>query len=179
MSRLLLFAVLLCATGASAADSASGKIYRTTDAQGNVVFTDTPPASADTAEQVQLRQTNTTPPPPARPAAATDNETEEAVSRSVSITSPPDETSIPMGPGNFSVAAQVEPSLAPDESLQLYLDDMPWGAPQQAAAWDLTNVFRGAHDVTVAVIDSEGEQLTKSEPVRVYIHRPSINFRNR
>jgi hypothetical protein len=184
MSRLLLLAVLLGpllgATEASAAETASGKIYRTTDAQGNVLWTDTPPANAAAAERVELQQTNTAPPPPSRPAVAAPSDNDaDAVSHSVSIASPPDETSLPMGPGNFSVTAQVKPSLGPDESLQLYLDDMPWGGPQQAASWDLTNVFRGAHDLTVAVLDGDGQQLTKSEPVRVYVHRPSINFRNR
>ena len=45
MSRLLLLILLLFPLG-SVADT----VYRTTDAQGNVVFTDTPPANATPAE---------------------------------------------------------------------------------------------------------------------------------
>jgi hypothetical protein len=55
------------------------------------------------------------------------------------------------------------------------MDGTPWGEPQQATTWNLTNVFRGAHDITVAVVDEEGQQLANSEPVRVYVLRPSIN----
>jgi hypothetical protein len=184
MSRLLLLAVLLGpllgATEASAAETASGKIYRTTDAQGNVLWTDTPPANAAAAERVELQQTNTAPPPPSRPAVAAPSDNDaDAVSHSVSIASPPDETSLPMGPGNFSVSVRIYPPLKKYESLQLFMDGEPWGLAQANMIWDLTNVFRGQHDITVGVINTDGETLAMSPPVRVFVHRPSKNFRNR
>jgi hypothetical protein len=80
-----------------------------------------------------------------------------------------------MGPGNFSVSASVRPSLVDGTLLQLYMDGTPWGDAQRETTWSLTNVFRGAHDITVAVVDEDGEQLTTSAPVRVYVLRPSIN----
>ena len=104
---------------------------------------------------------------------------EEAAPLSVSIVNPAPETSIPMGPGNFSVDAKVAPGLGSDESLQLYIDSIPWGDPQRETSWALTNIFRGAHDLTVAVINGDGEQLANSDPIRVFVHRPSVNFRNR
>ena len=98
---------------------------------------------------------------------------------SVTITSPANETTIPMGPGNFSVNAAVAPALGEDMLLQLLVDGTPSGSPQANTSWALTNVFRGAHDVTVAVVDASGKQLTVSGPVRVYVLRPSINFDNK
>ena len=84
-----------------------------------------------------------------------------------------------MGPGNFAVDAKIAPALGSGESLQLYIDGIPWGNPQRETSWALTNIFRGAHDLTVAVIDGDGEQLASSDPIRVFVHRPSVNFRNR
>ncbi|MEZ5501792.1 MAG: hypothetical protein R3E50_03710 [Halioglobus sp.] len=81
-----------------------------------------------------------------------------------------------MGPGNFSVSVRVSAALKVDESLQLFMDGQPWGDPQRGTIWDLTNVFRGQHDLTVGVIDASGETLAMSPPVRVFVHRPSINF---
>ena len=81
-----------------------------------------------------------------------------------------------MGPGNFSVSASIEPALARGALLQLYVDGSPSGDPQSGSTWALTNVFRGAHDLTVVVIDSNGDQLAESEPVRVYVLRPSVNL---
>lgn len=156
---------------------ALGQIYRTTDADGNVVFTDTPPPSGST-EQVQLQHTNTAepvpvaPPPPAEPEQIVE---EQAPVQVVKITSPANEETIPMGGGNFSVVARVEPPLEKGQSLRLSLDGAPTGKLQQSGFWDLTNIDRGAHDLVVAVIDSSGQALASSDPVRVYVMRPGLN----
>ena len=47
--------------------AATAQIYKTTDEQGNVVFTDQPPEGVE-REEVELQRTNTAPPPPERPA---------------------------------------------------------------------------------------------------------------
>lgn len=175
MSRLLLLVLLLLPLGGLAQ-----AVYRTTDAQGNVVFTDTPPANATPADRVEIRPTNTAPPPAARPVPEdTPNAEPEVVPYTVTITEPANETSFPMGPGNFSVGARVSPALSQVDRLQLFLDGTPWGDPQQTSTWSLTNVFRGRHDLTVGVIDNSGKTVVLSEPVRVFVHRPSVNFNNR
>lgn len=175
MLSLLLVAPLIAAQG----------IYRTTDEDGNVVFTDAPSDGA-AAERVGLNPTNTAPPPPTptpkEPSSnGSDKQTgDAAVARyQVVISKPANETTIPMGPGNFSVTAGIVPSLRRYDSLQLFMDGEPWGEPQASKIWDLTNVFRGAHDITVGVIDSAGETVAMSKPIRVYVQRPSVNFRNR
>jgi len=178
MTRYLALALLLIAPFL-AADS----IYRTTDKEGNVVFTDAPPADSSTAEPVGLPRTNTSQPPPDVPALDQDEDSAgagaEETTYSVTITSPANETSYPMGPGNFTVTVRVQPPLRKYESLQLFVDGEPRGDPQASMIWDLTNVFRGAHDLTVGVVNRDGETLATSPPVRVYVHRPSINFPNR
>lgn len=177
MSRLLLLALLVFPLA-----SLAQAVYRTTDAQGNVVFTDRPPANATPEDRIEIRPTNTVRPVevPAPPAPA-EAPAEEAtvVSYSVAIASPANETSFPMGPGNFSVSANVNPALRAGDTLQLFLDGTPRGEPQAGANWDLTNVFRGRHDLTVGVIGASGETLAVSDPVTVFVHRPSTNFQNR
>ena len=73
----------------------------------------------------------------------------------------------------------VNPALRQGDSLQLFMDGTPRGEPQQGANWDLTNVFRGRHDLTVGVIDGSGETIVVSDPVTVFVFRPSTNFTNR
>ena len=177
MTRFLLLALLALPLAVSA------QIYRTVDENGNVVFSDTPPPDGASGEEVELQPINTAPPPEPRPDLAPREPEEEpeaaAMEYGVAITVPANETTIPMGPGNFSVSAVVRPALGADHSLQLYMDGTPWGGPQTVPSWALTNVFRGAHDITIAVVDPEGEHLAVSEPVRFYVLRPSINFRLR
>jgi|GWRWMinimDraft_6_1066014.scaffolds.fasta_scaffold51954_1 hypothetical protein len=177
MSRLLLLALLLLPLG-SMADA----VYRTIDAQGNVVFTDTPPTDATPADRIEIRPTNTVRPPEtlSRPAPVeTPEEESEVVTYKVEITEPANETSFPRGPGNFSVKAAVSPELSEMESLQLFIDGTPSGEPQRSPTWDLTNVFRGAHDLTVEVLDGSGKTIVRSEPVHVFVQRPSSQFRRK
>lgn len=181
MSRFLMLLLLLLPLG-GVADS----IYRTVDAQGNVVFTDAPGADTVPSDKIEIQRINTIEPPPeAPPSASTStsagNGSSEAATSpyTVTIVTPANETSFPMGPGNFSVSVRVNPPLAKYHGLQLFVDDEPRGDPQASNIWDLTNVFRGQHDLTVGVIDKQGEILSLSPPVRVYVHRPSSNFKNK
>lgn len=173
MSRFLLLALLLIpVTGLTQA------IYRTTDAQGNVVFTDTPPTNATPADRIEIRPTNTARPteiPAPRVTDAAPVGGSAIVAYTVTITEPANETTIPMGPGNFPVSVNISPALQSAENLQLFVDGAPQGKPQRAATWALTNVFRGQHDLTVGVIDNSGKTVAVSEPVRVFVQRPSVN----
>ena len=63
--------------------------------------------------------------------------------------------------------------------MQLYVDGSTSGNPQSSNTWTLTNAFRGAHDLKVVVVSNKGDQLAESETVRVYVLRPSTNFKNR
>lgn len=176
MTRIL-FAVLLVLPLV-----AVGQIYKTTDGNGNVVYTDKPPATSGSAEKIELSPINTSAPPPqiSRPVAPLDLEVQALpVSYAVDILSPETETTIPMGPGNFSLSASVAPEPQTGETLQLNVDGSPWGEPQSSRSWQLTNVFRGAHDLTVSVVGAKGDVLASSDPVRVYVLRPSINNKNR
>jgi hypothetical protein len=169
---------MLLASFCSMADS----IYRTTDADGNIVFTDAPTAASRPAEPVELNRTNTVQPIQITPLPETNAPSAEGATAplyTVTITSPENETSFPMGPGNFAVSVRVSPALKKYEGLQLFLNGVPWGTPQRDTMWDLINVLRGQQDLTVAVVNNAGETLAMSAPVRVFVHRPSSNFRAR
>lgn len=170
MTRMLIIALVF----ASAAVSA--QIYRTTDEQGNVVFTDRPPAAQGSdVEAVELNRTNTTPPPEERPdlaPATRQDKAARAPDYAVSVIAPTNDTVIPMGPGNFSVAATTSPALAQGESLQLILSGTPWQEPQSRGQWNLTNIRRGEHDIVVLRLDADGKEVAASEPVRILVLRP-------
>lgn len=171
----ILLAVLMLAPLCAWSQSS---VYRTVDEDGNVVFTDAPPAGVPQTERVEITPTNTTPPVVPREEPVVEAEPEEPAELEVTIVSPQNETTIAMGPGNFSVSASVSGGRQASPALQLFMDGIPQGEPQRDTSWDLTNVFRGAHDLTVSALDGEGNTMATSEPVRVYVLRPSINFRN-
>ena len=104
MVRLLLLLALTVSSVASA------QVYRTTDEQGNVIFTDTPPPGG--AEEVKLNRTNTTPATElAEPPEPTEEEPaeEEDIEYTIRISAPADGSTIPMGTGSFTVIAATNP----------------------------------------------------------------------
>ncbi len=159
----------------------AAQIYKSKDAQGNVIYSDKPPPTGTAREEVELSPLNTAAPPAkiSRPAPKPDRR-DDAREYTVDIVSPADQTTIPMGPGNFSVSAKIAPgSLEAGDSLQLQIDGEAWGTPQGSTSWQLNNIFRGAHDLTVSVVDGADKAIATSPPVRVYVMRPSSKFKNR
>jgi hypothetical protein len=172
-------AVLLMLVFVSTQGLAQSSIYRTTDENGDVVFTDAPPAGTQEMERIENPHINSMPPPPSAPAASANNsdragdeDENEAADYAITITSPKNETTIPHGPGNFSVSARVSPAIGTGLSLQLFLDGVPWGEPQVSPSWSLTNIIRGEHHLTIGVVNGEGKASAISEPVTVFVFRP-------
>ncbi len=175
--RFPVFALLLPLALAGLETQAQSQVYKTTDKDGNVVFTDQPPADGTPSEKVRVSPVNTTPAttisaPRAKPGASA--EAAAAEMPVVSITAPENESTIPKGGGDFGVFASVEPSLEGDQRLQLRIDGEVWGDPQASGAWQLNNIFRGAHDLSVELLDSSGDTISTSATVRVYVLRPSV-----
>ena len=177
MIRLL----LLLSLRLPVATQGSQPSYQCTDAQGNVVFTDKPPAEGTAREEVTLRRLNTQPAPDMSSAPAPRDiapEAEPAVARTVTITSPADQTVIPMGQGDFTVEASAQPPLSSGEKLVLQIDGAPVGDAQTNGRWALTNVLRGGHDLTVVRLGASGAEVARSPSVHVQVMRP-YNIQNR
>jgi hypothetical protein len=161
---------------------ASAQVYKVTDEKNGVTFTDRPQdTDGGTVEKIEIREPNTTslPTPAAttrtdRDRDPTQSQEEEAPAPQVSITSPGDESTIAMGPGNFTVSARVEPPLRRGEMLVLMVDGQAYGAEQSGTSWFIEGAMRGPHDLVVRRISAAGDTLATSEPVRVYVLRPSI-----
>ncbi len=173
-----MYRIITALVFASLAALSSAQVYKHVDEEGNVTFTDQPPPNA---EPVEIGPINTAQPPviayPKKTPPATPQDSEGA-SYQLSITAPAHEA-IFHGGGSFTVSASVSPALRGDHKLQLLMSGTPHEAAQKASSWSLTNVFRGEHVLEVAVVDGKGGQVAKSEPITVFVFRPSSNNRNR
>ncbi len=156
---------------------AYSQVYKVTDDENGVVFTDRPNNVGNSnVERVDIREPNTASPPPSVPAAAPSrpSEPEAAPEPEVAITSPANESTIAMGPGNFSVSAQASPPLSGGEQLLLLMDGQAIGAAQSGSSWFVEGALRGPHDLVVQRLSRSGQSLAVSEPVRIYVLRPSV-----
>jgi hypothetical protein len=153
-------------------------VYKVTDTDGNVTFTDTPPLSSDSiVEEHSVHAPNSAKPTATTrtPTASVEVEVEVPTRYDTRIVTPAENATIPMGPGNFAVQAALSPRLASSETLQLLLDGEPVGAPQRTANWQLTNVYRGEHRLLVVRLDESGAPVDTSAATTVFVMRPIVN----
>ena len=177
MSKAMLKRLIAVLFMAAATAAAAQSVYRVVDEDGNVTFTDTPPSGA-VAEVQPLNAPNTTP-AISIPGQPSDDDTapqstDAMVEYDTRITSPADQSTIPMGPGNFVVQVAVRPGLGTGEQLVLTLDGEPVSAPQRTSSWQLTNVFRGEHRLQVLRLDANGARQHASAEQVVYVMRPIV-----
>lgn len=160
---------------------ANAEIYKFVDANGVVTFSDKPPEGAqETFEPIpspaQINSMQSLPIAPPEPLASIEEKERDGdeAERKISILSPADNSTIPMGAGIFDVLVNAEPALIEGESLELYLDGVKVGEGQTAPKWTLTYVIRGAHKIQVKWRAEDGSLLAVSDPVTVFVLRPSI-----
>ncbi|MFQ5642073.1 MAG: DUF4124 domain-containing protein [Thiogranum sp.] len=156
--------------------SLQAAVYKSVDAQGNVVYTDEPTGNG---KPVDLPPLSTIPPPKytlSKPSVQSD--TPDAGYKQLSIASPTADETLRDNTGAVPVSAAIEPALnvTAGHLFQFYLDGQTQGEPTASARIVLANVDRGTHNVSVAVIDAEGKEVMRSDPVPFHLHRQSINF---
>jgi hypothetical protein len=156
--------------------AAAQSVYKVTDEDGNVTFTDTPSLSSEaTVEEHSLHAPNSAQPVVSSPETSESVESASPPQFETKIVSPADNTTIPMGPGNFAVQVSLRPRLEAGENLQLLLDGKPMGAPQRIPNWQLSNVYRGEHRLQVLRIDDAGAELDASDVSTVFVMRPIVS----
>lgn len=160
----------LCAVAAAATP-----VYKITDENGNVVFTDQPPAvDAESAKQHTVSPLNTAKPLAIKPVEPAPAPSAVSIPFETRIEQPVDGSTIPMGPGNFSVYVLISPPLTDAEHLQLEIDGAPYGPPQRQQQWSLSNIYRGEHQLRVHRLHSSGAQMDVSDASTVFVLRPSV-----
>jgi hypothetical protein len=166
---------LVWASGLSAA------VYKSVDAQGNVVYTDEP--SGD-AKPVKLPPLSTVPAPSYKSSTQSSADLEQSAQASyeqISIVSPTQDATLRDNTGAVPVDVALEPKLnsAAGHRFRYYLDGHAQGKPIESGQISFENVDRGAHAVEAAVVDSAGRELIRSSSVQFFLHRQSINFPTR
>ncbi len=175
---VLLTAGLIAAT----ADAASGRIYRTVDEHGNVVFTDVPPREDQPAEQVIIETPNSFTSEEAIPETQAWIVEEEGAAaeapfsyRTLEIVSPQDDEPVRANDGNVTVVTNISPDLQPGHVMRLLMDgSVAQEGPQ--TSFHLTNVDRGTHTLSLEIVDQDGTVLKRSPTRTFHLLRVSILF---
>jgi hypothetical protein len=150
----------------------AAEVYKTVDKDGNVVYTDSP--KSDNAEKIELRELNTVPPAPTTYSPDYSNSARPALmSYKIDIISPSNNLIIPVGQRDLAIAISLDQPLQAGHLLVYYMDgDMVEETMMTNIL--IKDVMRGAHQITVEVMDESGQSLGMSEPVTVNLMRPIV-----
>jgi|SoiMethySBSTD1v2_1073268.scaffolds.fasta_scaffold1091732_1 hypothetical protein len=175
-SRLALILVL-----AAVAPTALGEIYKTVDANGNVVFTDIAPAdrSGQPAPQaVTVTPINSYEPPPAavaQPNAASPPSSDDVgYYAQLEVISPTEDETIRDNAGDVQIQVAIAPQLRTDHRLLLVFDGNGTEIEAVNGVFELSNVDRGTHTVAGRVVDRSGNVVIESNPATFNLMRVAL-----
>lgn len=177
-SAVALTAALLCAAPVLAAT-----IYKWTDADGVVHFSDQPTPGAE-------RIITQSSPGTSRAAAAPSKSAAYATTarRSAGKTEPNDtavdynvfEIDSPQPEQTFhdqivNVRVRMEPALKPGHLISLYLNGkLVEGQSPKSTSFTLTDLARGAYSLSASVMDAASGETKASAPINFYVQQPSL-----
>ena len=175
MRYLVIFLVLF--TGVAQAE-----IYRSTTADGEVVFSDQPGPGA---EQMQLPELSTYKSPPVSTRAPTGSAEQKQPPKSLYqnmvFTAPEDDATVRNNLGALTASVSLQPVLKTrlGHRIQFYLDDAPHGKPVAGTTVSFTDLNRGSHLLSASVVDAQGDTVISTDTVVFHMHRESVNLPSR
>ena len=162
------------------AGSAHAEVYKSTNADGETVYSDT---RTQGAEVLKMPELPTYTPPPVAPLAAASAGSagqEAAIYEDMVFVRPEDDATIRDNQGTINSEVQLTPALRSNSKhrIQFYLDGEAYGEPGSSVRASMTNIDRGEHILTASVLDARGETLITTAPVIVHLHRETIYNQN-
>ena len=154
---------------------AQAEVYRWKDADGNVVYSDTPKPGA---EEVTISEPTIVPSYRPRPTTATQTSTSATDGKpydQLQINQPAnEETFRNVTNVNVSVAARPALQQSIGHALQLLYDGQVLGEPGSQTSYQLADVERGAHTLQAEIIDASGKSLIRSPITTFFVHKTSV-----
>ena len=165
----VLFALLLLIAMPQAMAQEAKKIYVTRDANGVLVFSDSPQADA---EEVNLSSRAnmmeaTDPTLPARKPPAKEP-------FKVEIVQPEDQGTVRDNTGSVYVSGKISPMFQRGLRVRLLIDGKAQAEPQNNAVFILRDVERGEHKLQMELFDQSGKLIATSPVTTFYLHRASV-----
>ena len=167
--RLLLLSLLF-------SSSCLAQVYQSTDEHGNPSFSDHDNKDAKT---ITIPETNTTQAiaPKSRP---TKVKQAPPISRykSLSISSPRDNSVINNGLYPFTASLAISPALLKGHKIQLLIDGQPHSSGSSLKR-EVSSITRGKHTLSAKVIDNKNKNLISSASVTITVYRPSTHSKKK
>jgi len=151
---------------------AQAGVYKRTDAEGNVEYTDIPRTTEE--KPVPLPPATTYTPTPVDSGTQANGPAAQAAVNyeSVTITQPAEDETVREDAGNLAVLVATTPPLQPGHRFVVLIDGKKM-AEGQSSSLQVENVDRGAHSVQVQVVDASDKVIAGSRSVTFHMQRTS------
>ncbi len=150
------------------------KVYRSTDAEGNVVYSDRPEPGAEEIERVDVQTIEAPKTPPKQ--RSVEKLVPEYRYTEVAISSPKNDETIWNNAGDLTVTLLLVPNLNAGlgHRVALSMDGAQIGQPGTQLQYQLTGIERGTHVLKAVILDKDGKQLAASGTTTVHLHQASV-----
>lgn len=155
---------------AMAVPAAAADVYKSTNAEGNVVFSDQPSPGAET---IRIQETQTVPADRAGTFEYTPPAPEAFAYGKVAIEQPSNDEALRPEDKSVVVSVSLEPELRGGDSLVLMLDGREFAAGR-SKSFALAELDRGTHTVEAVVRENGGRVVARSAPVSFHVLRTAI-----
>jgi len=169
MERRQIFALCgVLALSAAMADDA----WKWTDEDGVVHYSDVPKKGAEAVNLTEYNKKTGARISDSTTLSRREQEPEEFSYETLDIVAPAAEETLWNIEGTLNVRLAISPNLIQGHSIRLYFD----GDAQDilGTSVQLTEVYRGTHNLRAEVLDRTGRVITSSDPVRFYVQQNSI-----
>lgn len=153
-------------------------VYKTRDAEGNIIFSDVP---SEGAETIEIEEVQTLKIPEAKrldDRPTTKLTPKETIYTRLEITSPENDATIRSNEGIVNISVEMEPVLDEKHAIVFLMDgkEVSSGKSLQLSLKDLV---RGTHTVTAIVKNEKDKVLKRSGKLVFHLHKDSKLFKNR
>ena len=174
MHRLLLICLMLFVVGVVNADT---RVYRSTDDEGVVEFSDRPQEGAEAVKVRPAQSVDVPVPPLSTPSQrAPESAAPSSPYSEFAIRSPQNDEALVEHSGRVTVGVAINPPLrlGSGHRLQFRLNGEAIGPLSAATSIVLENVDRGTHTLTANVVDSNGRVIASTQPSTFHLQRTSV-----
>ncbi|GAA5132286.1 DUF4124 domain-containing protein [Thalassotalea piscium] len=151
-------------------DAGSTKVYVWRNAEGILVYSDSPKPGA---EEVTVQNPNIS-------NSSIDTSildiTPKVVESNyeVEIIQPVNNATIRDNTGSVYVSGRIKPIFKRGLKISLLIDGKPYLEPQSHSMFVLRDIERGEHQIQMNLLDDKGKIIASSTPITFYMHRASV-----
>jgi hypothetical protein len=163
------------------AQQGAGKVYKSVDENGRVIFTDIQPSDKP-AELIKVQPTNTTPKiaDDAKSSSVDDEVVSTVGYTRFTITSPANNQTMEYDVSSVDVTLALEPALQEEHRVQFILDGKPYDEPGTTLSTRFGNLTRGSHSVQALVLNAKGKRIKSTRVVAftIQLHTEQQTYNN-